>query len=213
MKSRNRRSFAAAARAFQQVQAEVSADFAEADRSRLRLDLLAYLGALLTEFQRTLDAYREEMQAQSRGPSPPWLLPDPPMMGLREYRLKMFDMRHSKAGVEANTENLARERQALADGSGPGCELGDACDDMAWFLDKYLYAEILAESCRAPALPVESRLDLVDEAARGAGARSKTKPDAGSHEALRVRQSRRHRGTLAPDQIHLTAAQENRWSP
>jgi len=166
MKPRERRSFVDAAQAFEKLREEVTASFAAADRSRRRLEILAYLGALLSEFQAALDAYRDEKAADSSGPSPPWLLPDTPMAGLRKCRLQLLDIQRSAPGLEADHEIAVREQEALAAGSGAGCELVDACDDMAWFLDKYLYMEILAESTAAPALPVESRADLVDERAR-----------------------------------------------
>jgi hypothetical protein len=164
MKSRNARSFAEACNAFGKLREEASTTFRAADKNRERLELLAYLGALLAEFQRALDEYRQARQADAPTATPPWLLPDPPMAGLREYRLKLFDFNCSKAGLEG--EGVAHERQALASGLGPGCELVDACSDLAWFLDKYLFVEVLAEATAAPALPVESRADLVDEMAR-----------------------------------------------
>lgn len=164
MKSSARRSFVDATKEFEKIRGEAIAAYPAAKRGRDRLELLAYLHALASEFRCALAAYRELKPSEPETPTPPWLQADVPMALLHEYRMKLIEMRGATAGASADDEKASRQPARMA--PAPGCELIDACEDMAWFQDRYLLAETFAEAADATALPLEDSEDFYDEAAR-----------------------------------------------
>jgi hypothetical protein len=166
MKASTRRSFVEAATEFKKIRSEALASYPAAKRGRDRLELLAYLHALASEFRFTLAALRELKLGEPPTPTPPWLTPDAAMAQVRERRRQLLDVEQTVAGAPADDEEMARERARLEHAPRPGCELVAACQDMAWFQDRYLLAETFAEAADASALPVEEHEEFVDEAAR-----------------------------------------------
>jgi hypothetical protein len=166
MKPNTRRSFVAAATEFAKIRREALASYPAAKRGRDRLELLAYLHALSSEFRCALEALRELKAGERPTPPPPWLTPDAAVAQLRECRLKLLDFGRPAAGASADDEATTRQRSRLENEPEPGCELVDACQDMAWFQDRYLLAETFAEATDAASLPVEEHEEFVDEAAR-----------------------------------------------
>jgi hypothetical protein len=166
MKTSARRSFVNAAKEFEKIRDEAIASYPVAKRERVRLEILAYLHALGSEFRCALEAYREAKLGERPMRSPPWLLPDAPMALLHEYRTKLLDMAASAADASADGAEAAGPPVGVVREPKPGCELIDACDDMAWFQDRYLLAETFAEAAEATALPLEDSDDFYDEAAR-----------------------------------------------
>ena len=166
MKPNTNRSFVEAATEFEKIRREAIASYPAAKRGRDRLELLAYLHALASEFRCALEAFRELKLGEPPTPTPPWLQADAPMAQLREYRIKHLDLRRAAAGATADDEETARQRARLEHEPEPGCELVDLCQDMAWFQDIYLLAETFAEAADATSLLVEEHEEFIDEAAR-----------------------------------------------
>jgi hypothetical protein len=166
MKPRTRRSLVAATTEFAKIRREALASYPAAKRGRDRLELLAYLHALASEFRCALEALRELKLREPPTPTPPWLTPDAAMSQVRERRRQLLGVEQSAAGAPVDDEEMARERARLEHEPQPGCALVDACQDMAWFQDRYMLAETFAEAADASALPVEEQEEFVDEAAR-----------------------------------------------
>jgi hypothetical protein len=173
MKTRTRRNFVEASKEFGKIRSDAVASYPAAKRQHERLRLLAYLRALGSEFRSALEALRELKLAEPPTPAPPWFTPDWPIAQLRGCRLKLLDRRQTAAGVSSDGEETARERAWLAPEPAPGCELVDACQDMAWFQDIHLIAEIFSAGADATALPAEDSEDFIDEAARAKMAEAK----------------------------------------
>ena len=166
MRPSTRRSFVAAATEFKKIQHEAIASYPPAKRGRDRLELLAYLHSLASEFRCALAALHELKLGEPPTATPPWLQADAPMEQLREFRKKLLDPRRAALGAPADDEETARHRARLEHEPEPGCELLDACQDMAWLQDLYLLAETFAEAAGATALPLEDNEVFVDETAR-----------------------------------------------
>jgi hypothetical protein len=166
MKPSARRNFVDAAKEFEKIRGEAIASYPAAKRGRDRLELLAYLHALASEFRCALEALRESKLGERPTPTPPWLQADAPMAQLREYRKKVLDFGRVPAGASADDEETARQRTRLEHEPEPGCELVDACQDMAWFQDHYLLAETFAEAAGVTTLPLEDNENFIDETAR-----------------------------------------------
>jgi hypothetical protein len=166
MKPSTRRNFDEAAKEFEKIRSQAIAPYPATKRGRERLELLAYLHALASEFRCALEAYRELKLREPPTPAPPWLQPDAPIALLHEYRSKLLDIAGAAAGASTGYEETAGPPARLAHEPERGCGLVDACQDMAWFQDRYLLAEIFAEAADAAALPLEDHEEFIDETAR-----------------------------------------------
>jgi hypothetical protein len=110
MKTNRNQSFVEAAAEFERIRADAISSYPAAKRRRDRLELLAYLRALASEFHCALSALRELKQAETPTPTPPWLSADAPMAQLREYRLKLLDLYRPAAGASVESVKRAPDR-------------------------------------------------------------------------------------------------------